>query len=481
MSIILNLESITEELRSTIVKKCSIRPAKTQYNSDPDLIDCFSVTPWGVYVPLGAWREFIDEFPDYHEGTHLPLNKGVKCTKEMYTIETDPKGYRDQDVVVMEAYEKLIVDHTVFISASPGFGKTSCANYLGCKLGLKILVMCHLDKVNKQWVKEFEEHSTAKVQLIKGKAKFDPDADVYVIGVLKAANMDPQDFANAGIGTVIFDEAHVATITAFSSSLLKICPKYVIGLSATPERGDGMQKLLSMYFGPKKGYISRQEVKDFVVYKMETNYRPEIRYKVVYGSSILDWTTVLNSIAYNKNRQRDIAEIALSHPEHRIMILSDRIEECVGIYNYLVDALVKKLGYLPIDVSADLGIYLMDESNKKDKIEKIQQYQTLIAGRKRAGIGFDDPTRTMLVLGTDCKDVRQNEGRIRTTNNIVYDVVDNYSTLESHWEQRAAWYEKRGASIVTIPRTDPTDMGRKGKKKAQEEISNKRRLPKNTS
>jgi len=483
MAIIIDPESITDELRIAINNKCTIKPSASQYNSEPESMECFNVRPEGVYVPLGAWKEFLDIFPEYPEGTHQLMNQGVGCTKTMYTIETDPKGYRDQDEVTREAYERLFFDHTVFIACPPGYGKTSCGNYLACELGLKTLVMCHIDKVNKQWVDEFNNFSTAKVQLVKGKKGFDPTADVYVIGVLKAANMDPSEFSQAGIGTVIFDEAHVATVTAFTKSLLKICPKYVIGLSATPERSDGMQKLLTMYFGPKKNYIHRQETKEFVVYKYETDFKPQIRYNVVYGTTILDWTTVLNSIAYDKDRQILAANIALSHPEHRVMMLSDRISECIGIYNHIVDELAKSMGFFYIDENAipdegEASVYLMDETNKKDKISHIQKYQILIAGRKRAGIGFDDSTRTMLVLCTDCKDVRQNEGRIRTTNNIVYDIVDNYSSLETHWDKRAAWYEKRGATITIIPRTTTTDMGRKGKKKELEYIS-KRRLPVN--
>jgi hypothetical protein len=109
---------------------------------------------------------------------------------------------------------------------------------------------------------------------------------------------------------------------------------------------------------------------------------------------------------------------------------------------------------------------------KPDINKIIQSHRILIAGKKKAGVGFNDPTRTMLVICTDIKDIRQYEGRIRTSDNIVYDIVDSYKSLENHWEKRAEWYEKRGATIVKIPRKTLTVASSKV-------VPFRRRLPKN--
>lgn len=457
MAIELTLSSCYEDDIKTLIKKtCIIKPKKTTYNTDPESVVCFSTNEKtdSLFLPLGVWSSFLNEFPI------INIKKiNIKCKKELYTIDTDPKGYRDQDIVAAEALEKLRTTHTVFIAAPPGFGKTSMGNYLGCKLGHKILEVCHIKKVNAQWYDEFTKYSTAKVCYIKDTNKIDYNADVYIIGVQKLGKLDNDTIRKLGIGTVIFDEAHVATITAFSNSLLKVCPVYVIGLSATPERSDGMQSLLKMYFGPKKDYIIRHEIKDFTVYKYETDYEPNIDYTFVKGSLVVNWTEVINSLAYNKKRQYDIACIAWQHQDHNIMILSDRIEECRGIYSLLTEW-------------GD-NVYLMKQNEKNVDKAYLQSQRVLIAGRKMAGTGFDDPTRNLLILCTDCKDVRQNEGRIRTVNNIVYDIVDNYKSLERHWSLRETWYLKRGATVKVIPRTSV--------KKEYIEQPTIRRLPKNTA
>lgn len=475
MAIALELSSVTPELTREISKVCTIKPSASQYNEDPEPIICYAVNKKddAVYIPMGAWKHFLNVFPD----RDYPTTK-VVCKKTLYTLDTDPKGCRDQDVVAEEASIRLERDHTVFIACFPGWGKTSIGNYFTSRLKLKTAVICHIDKVNEQWVEEFEKFSTAKVQRIKGNAKLDPKADVYVFGVQKAASMSREDLQD--IGLVIFDEAHIATITAFSVSLLRFQPKYVIGLSATPKRPDGMHKMLAMYFGPLKNFIVREEVKDFTVYKVETPYKPTIKYNVFQGKSSLDWTAVTNSIAYNEERQHYIAELVTKHPDHRIMILSDRQQECDAIYDKLEllgETSVLKLtgnaqekiekrgcGYEGCLTKPSFnhlgekeGAWCSKHKEKgmvaikatKKKVDTTN-YRVLVAGMKKAGVGFNDPTLTMLILVTDRKSVEQLEGRIRTTNNIIYDLVDDNKTLESHWRIRSAWYDKRGAVIETI-------------------------------
>lgn len=431
MALALDLSSISPELDVEIRKTCMIKPASSQYNEDPQPVSCFAVNHLenSAYVPLGAWRHFLDEFPN-----HVYPKTKVKFTKTLYTLETDPKACRDQNVVVEEALTRLKTEHSVFIAAPPGFGKTTLGNYFTAYFKLKTAVICHIDKVNEQWVEEYETHSTAKVQRVKGNVALDPAADVYVFGVQKAATFARKDLAH--IGLVIFDEAHIATITAFSKTLLRFQPKYVIGLSATPRRPDGMHKMLFMYFGPKKTFIVREEVKDFTVYKVETAYQPSIKYNMYQGKSSLDWTHLINSIAYNEDRQNYIVSLILQHPGHRIMVLSDREQECDGICSKLQDAKEK-------------SVVKITGTTSRKKINTAE-YRVLVAGIKKAGVGFNDPTLTMLILATDRKNVEQLEGRIRTSNNIIYDLVDNYSTLETHWKKRAAWYSKRGAVIETI-------------------------------
>lgn len=430
MALALDLSSIDEETSSLISKTCTVKPAKSQYNESPELIFCFDLDELSkvVYIPLGCWRSFINE-GDLPYGDFK--RKHLLCYKDLYTLETDPKGYRDQNVVFEEALGILKRERVVFLALSTGFGKTTLGNYFTCHFGLKTVVLCHIDKVNDQWVDEYMKNSNAKVQRVKGDKPLNPEVDVYVIGIQKAAKMHRDCFTE--IGLVIIDEAHIATITAFSKALLKFQPRYVIGLSATPKRADGLHKLLTMYFGPKKQFIHRQEVKDFTVYKVQTPYKPKVSYAMVNGKYVPNWTEIINSIEYNTERHDLIVSIIMKHPEHRILVLSNRREQARSIYQKAIEA-----GENDIEL-------LIDKSKKGGESKRV-----LVAGSKKVGTGFDDPTLTMLIIASDCKSVEQWEGRIRTTNNIIYDLVDDYKTFENHWAIRESWYLQRGAVVEIV-------------------------------
>ena len=51
-------------------------------------------------------------------------------------------------------------------------------------------------------------------------------------------------------GFTIFDECHHISAEVFSRSLFKIVTKYILGLSATMDRKDGLTKVFKQFIGP---------------------------------------------------------------------------------------------------------------------------------------------------------------------------------------------------------------------------------------
>jgi len=306
---------------------------------------------------------------------------------------------------------------------------TSVSIYLLAWSRMKAVVLVFSDLLQRQWKKEIEKFTTAKVQLVKNStAELDPTVDIYVIGVKRASMMDRLKFK--GIGMVVLDEAHIATETGFCQTLLKFEPYYLIGATATPSRPDGLHKIFYLYFGASKNFIVREERnKRFRVIKYQTPYKPTIKYRTVYGKLVLDWSKVQTSIASIPERQAEIVDIILKNSEEKIMVLSARKNQSNAIHRMLLEK--------GEDVELLIGTKKVWDRDKR----------ILVAGMKKAGVGFDDPKLTMLILASDVKNVRQYEGRLRTDNCLIYDIVDNFSTFDKHWELREKWYLRKGGTI----------------------------------
>lgn len=441
MAFALTLSELEYEERRAILKRFTTQPEPTTYQPEPPKYRCFLASKEDdeLLLPIGVWKDYVDPdygFPNGESDSFERMNPDAVFVKTLFTKETDPKGRnRDQDVVVANAMARLERDGSVFIACFTGFGKTAIGVYLSVTLGLKTMIICHFKIVRDQWPGEYSVFTddNIKVQFLTGKCELDPDADVYIVGIKKAVNMSASDFAC--IGTVIIDEAHIATVAAFTKTLLMFRPRYLIGLSATPDRPDGMHALLSNYFGSPDEFIVRRETKNFTVYKLQTTFKPDISYTVVRGKTVPNWCAIINSIEKNVAKHKLIADVAISHPDEKIIILCNRNVLANGVYSLLLEA----------GESCALLIGTMTTYDKSARIT--------VVGFKKGGVGLNDPDLTMAIIGSDTKDVRQYEGRIRTTDNIIYHIVDYYKTFQSHWEFCETWYREKGAVVKVIGST----------------------------
>lgn len=439
MSFQFPLSSLTREGRKEM-EVCVTSTRKTQF-SDPERVECLRLDPPGshepthVVLPLGLWPRFCRAFPNPQ--AQARRLSSPRHTITPYTTATDPKGYRDQDVVYREAMDRLTTARVTFLSLPTGFGKTKLGVMLSTELGLATLVVCHLSTVNAQFAAQFEEDTDLRVQHVTASSRFDPTADVHVAGPQMVANILRSSApAFAHIGTVIVDEAHIATVSIFTDILLRLRPQYLIALSATPRRlHDGLHTLFPPYFGAPATFIRRAEVKPFEVWKVQTPLRPNVTYMHARGRLCVNWSGVVNSLERNPARHAlAVALLRRFAPHHHFLVLCHLKDHSTAIAE-----LARAAG---LDTALLIG--------STAPTDAIRGARVLVAGKQKAGTGFDDPKRTALLMLTDVKQITQYEGRIRTRNGFVLDVVDQYPTLESHWRARETWYRKRGATIRVV-------------------------------
>ena len=404
-------------------EKTKLSLKTTIYNPDVKTISCYRETIDRIYFPLGMWSDVYNAFPNKNN-----IKNNFWFTKTLLTKETDLLG-RDQDVLAKQALVKLSSLHSVFISAFTGYGKTTLGIYLFTKLQHKTVIICHLDVVKKQWYDAIKSCTNCSVLLGSCKPEEIVNYDVFIVGIQKSAKRTPfiEELSKV-IGTVILDESHIATMTAFTQSLLQFTPMYLVGLSATPDRADGLHKLFRHFFGPENNFLHRVTKKELRIVKYKTKYVPEVQYTVFRGKYIVDWKHVIKTLSENEKRNQEVVALAREHTKEKIVIFCERNNQALYIYEIL-----KKTE----DVELLIG------TTKKWRKEA----RILVAGIKKGGVGMDDESLTMIILASDVKDVRQLEGRLRINTGLIYDIVDDYRTLENHWKIREKWYRIRGATI----------------------------------
>lgn len=431
-------KKLTKKQKQFIKEKCRVRAKADIFCDDPPLHSCYSVSDGAINLPLGVMKRFVKRNPNHsipHPRTDVYFNHD-KFT--LLTTSTDPSGRRrDQDVVARQIMDGLNDKSCQLVAAFPGFGKTMLGVYLMCEYGYKTIVMCHLVDTLQQWVETIRDAcfkpdgSPVIIQIPKGaKTRLDPDADVYVMSVQKGIRMAKKglldDEVREMVGMVIFDEIHIAPVSGLTKIISQLRPKYSIGLSATPDRKDGLHKLFEPFYG--KGMILREEVKNSYVIKVETEFVPEIEYIVRKGIRMPDGTIKENSIAYNVERTDMAIRIFMKwFSELKTLFVCSRVAQVKMIVDRLVE--------LGIDVT----------SNTKEK------HRQVIVGCKGAcGTGYDLPGLRALFLMTCIGDVRQVKERIRDPGGVIVDIVDDDKAyIETHWKNREKSYLKGGAKIIT--------------------------------
>lgn len=132
-----------------------------------------------------------------------------------------------------------------------GKGKTILALYLAAQLKRKTLVVVHKDDLVSGWFKDIllAFGSKCKPGLIKAKSRKIGDF-ITVATVQTLSRMDEEEFSNLkdAFGFVIMDEMHHCPASMFSI-VSEFTARYRLGLTATPERKDGLAHVMKLYFG----------------------------------------------------------------------------------------------------------------------------------------------------------------------------------------------------------------------------------------
>ena len=343
--------------------------------------------------------------------------------------------------------------------------------YVASVYKVKTLVIVHKTFLLNQWKERIEEFlPKARIGVIRQKKVDIEDKDI-VIGMLQSLSMKDYDknlFAN-NFGMVIYDEVHHASSEVFSRALPLVSTKYMIGLTATPNRKDGLTKVFKWYLGDIAYTSGSGENKGVVVkrinFSCENSYYCQ-EYTNFKGQLMIP--KMITQISGYRSRNNIILnEIKqyITDDGRQILVLSDRRSHLNFLKNETDKMCIKRNQKL-----ITTGFYVGGGASKKKEIElKESESKDVVFGTyAMAKEGLDIPSLNTLILGSPVGDVEQAVGRILRKQQDVYpiviDLVDRFSIFNSQGMKRRHFYSKNKYYIKEIFIDDKDDFEEKSKK-----------------
>jgi superfamily II DNA or RNA helicase len=420
------IDSIKYEDREQIMKDLQIKleGSTFAYNSKPTYIYPIDVQDDFAYIPFAYGRSCPGG----------PFLCPERETYKKIDIKFGGKLRPNQQEVKKEAISHLNKYGSTIIAAYPGFGKTASAIYISTKIKLKIMIVTHRIVLIKQWkasIAKFCPGSTVQVLSAKSEMK---DCDFYIMNASNVSKHDVEYYKD--IGFLIVDEVHLIMAEGLSKCMQRIVPRYVMGLSATPYREDGLNILLDLYFGKRKIY--RKLFRKHTVYKINTNFVPTVEFA---NNGRVNWGVLLDSQSNDRKRNEMIVKLVKYFPKRVFLILCKRVNQ--GKY------LVQRLNEEGESVTSLIG--------KQQEYE--QKSRILVGTSSKAGTGFDHPRLDAMILASDIQAYFiQYLGRCMRTEEvvpIVFDIVDKNPILDKHFRVRRSTYIEHGGSITDFSKKFP--------------------------
>ena len=313
------------------------------------------------------------------------------------------------------------------------------------QLKKKTLIIVHKDFLLRQWKERIEQFLPgARVGKIQGTIIDIENKDI-VIGMLQSLSMkDYPPTVFESFGFTIVDECHHLAAEVFSNALFKIVTKYMLGLSATMKRKDGLTRVFKMFIGK-------------VVVKKERPLQDNVTIKAIrYENNDEDFTKVLLNFKGQTHYALMIKKLCEYNrrSEFIIKILKDIVDLEDTTQQIMVIGHNKSLlKYLHDSIEhhkiAPVGYYV--GGMKEKDLKESEGMKIIIATYAMAEEALDIKTLSTLVMATPKVDVRQAVGRILRNQDgekVVIDIIDQHDIFLRHWNKRRIWYNKQKFKII---------------------------------
>lgn len=270
-------------------------------------------------------------------------------------------------------------------------------------------------------------------------------ADIVVCCVNSLAACEYPSWLVQSIGTVVVDEAHHIAAATLSQALPRLPARYVLGVSATPDRSDGLERVLYWLLGPLCFVYQRTPETTGIhgaVHVKFIEYSDGPQTEIVYKDGRLGFAAMTVALSRDERRNALLVQHilgAVQQGRKRTLVLTSFREHLVA----LAALLRQELGRTAVAV-------LHGTASASDVAQaRAASTRVIVATYSFVEEGYDDDGLDTLVLATPRSRIQQSVGRIERAKvgkavPLVLDVVDTWSIYARMRYKRRAFYRSRG-------------------------------------
>ena len=380
-------------------------------------------------LPFGTFKDIVKlKVPNtiYRNEIKALESKKIKSGIKLYDYQ-------------QKALEALKKAKNGILVGGCGSGKTQIGLQLIAELGGRALWLTHTgDLLSQSYNRAKNSLECSLGKITEGKVNIQ---DVTFATVQTMVKLDLEEYKRK-FDVIIVDECHHAVgsptkMKMFYKIISSLSARYKYGLTATPDRADGLTKAMYALLGNKEYEISRKSIGEKIV---DAQYKPImweeepkgvykgrdlLTQEPIYEKDYIDtdgtyiYSKLINTLSTWDERNDLIKKIVKDNPDRHILILCN---------------LVSHAKLLAEDLKAELLIGSKSAKKREEAKERLRTGKSKVSVATVALLkeGVDIPILDTLIFATPQKNktiIVQSIGRIERAypgklNPIVYDIVD---------------------------------------------------------
>lgn len=367
----------------------------------------FKETEAGLEIPRGATGLILPIIPEREITDNSralgPVDFEFKGTLRPYQ-QTAVDAFKNRNFGVLEA--------------ATGSGKTTMALALIAKRKQPTIIIVHNKALLFQWRDRVKHFLGVEAGLI-GDGKY--DIRPVTVGIINSVKKHLDELSEL-FGHLVVDECHKSPSKTFTDAVSAFDCQYLTGLTATPERRDGLGKVINFYLGRIAHQVDKRHLNDIGAVLRPEIVQIETGFSYDYND---DYTQMLTAATEDEARSSQIVNEAIKHRDQgTTLLVSDRVNHCL------------KLAALLSARNQEPAI-LTGKTPKKKRLQIVADVQAgkvkfLVSTLSLISEGFDCSDLYVLVLATPVSfegRITQTVGRIlrpeKGKRPLVLDFADN--------------------------------------------------------